>query len=187
MEGFQILLIRLLVFLSHSSHSISGCCLIKVFYVTLYPPGLLPEFLLWRWYFWGKKKKNYVTRSLALRQRYVLDFQGSLAILYPGPVYTPVHCPENTFKRFHILQPCVLWPPCSCHNSTLLFHWKSHNFHIFTSKWLSDLILSFYKIFYLCIYWVAVGHSCNMQNLFSWSMRDLLVAACGHLAVRCKT
>ena len=56
MEGFQIL-IRLLVFLSHSSHSISGCCLIKVFYVTLYPPGLLPEFLLWRLCFWKKKKK----------------------------------------------------------------------------------------------------------------------------------
>ena len=45
-----------------------------------------------------KKKKNYVTRSLALRQRYVLDFQGCLAILYPGPVYNPAHSPENPFK-----------------------------------------------------------------------------------------
>ena len=148
MEGFQIL-IRLLVFLSHSSHSISGCCLIKVFYVTLYPPGLLPEFLLWRLCFW-KKKKNYVTRSLALWQRYVLDFQGSLAILYPGPVYSPVHSPENPFKAFPhspALRSAFSHPAATTH-STLLFHWKSHSFHIFTSKWLSDLILPFYKIFY---------------------------------------
>lgn len=98
MEVFQILLLlRLLMFPSHDSYSISGCCLIKVFYVTIYPPGLLPQFLLQPSTL--GRKKNYVTRSLAPIRKCVPDFQGSLAILCPHSVCSLVHSPQNCSRK----------------------------------------------------------------------------------------
>ena len=81
-------------------------------------------------------------------------------------------------KRFHILQPCVL------HSATLQLPHTLPSCFIgsptaFTSLHQNGFQTSFSLFINYFIHLAAVGHSCSMQNLFSWSMRDLLVAACG--------
>lgn len=182
MEGFQIL-IRLLISFT-LFHSISGCCLIKVFYVTLYPPGLYCLSSYFGACAFGKKKKLCNKKPGP-----VTKVCSWLSGLHGNPLqdqFTVSTLLKTHSKRFHILQPCVLHSatPQLPHIHPLVSLEVPQLSHLYIKNGFQTSFSLFIKYF---IYLAAVGHSCSMQNLFSWGMRICWLQHVDSSVVTCRT